>query len=226
MNANKSWLSSKAETAAYLVKNFFRKRYCRKRRKNLQNRDFTIISNNCCGGVIYHNLGLQFNTPTVNLSIGSDDFFLFLENLEEALRADVSEDFVDGVSYPVGRIQLKNGRCIRLFFKHYQTFDEAAEKWYERRSRVRLDNLYVLMEMARQTNEDLLKRFFSLPVGNKFALVDKAFPEYTKTQVLNFYEKYSVESNATIMNYRKGLLTYKRYLDDFDYVKWLNSKEV
>lgn len=29
-----------------------------KRRKGLQNKDFTILSSNCAGGVIYHDLGL------------------------------------------------------------------------------------------------------------------------------------------------------------------------
>ena len=39
----------------------------KKNRRLLKNRDIPIISANCVGGVIYHDLGLAFNSPTINL---------------------------------------------------------------------------------------------------------------------------------------------------------------
>ena len=39
----------------------------KKKRLDLKNSDFTIISSNCLGGVISHKLGLKFMSPTVNL---------------------------------------------------------------------------------------------------------------------------------------------------------------
>ena len=41
--------------------------WIKKLRARLVNRDFTLISNNCCAGIIYSDLGLQFTSPTINL---------------------------------------------------------------------------------------------------------------------------------------------------------------
>ena len=60
-------------------------------RMRLHNSNFTIISNNCAGGIMYHDLGERFNSPTVNLMFYASDFFTFLENLHEALESDVVE---------------------------------------------------------------------------------------------------------------------------------------
>lgn len=65
-------------------------------RMGLHNSNFTIISNNCVGGIMYHDLGERFNSPTVNLMFHISDFFTFLENLHEALESDVVECKNDG----------------------------------------------------------------------------------------------------------------------------------
>lgn len=36
-------------------------------RERLNCDDVTIISTNCTGGILYHDLGLEFKSPTVNL---------------------------------------------------------------------------------------------------------------------------------------------------------------
>ena len=43
-------------------------------RKRLINRDFSLISSNCNGAVILHDLGLSFKSPFVNLWIKPNDF--------------------------------------------------------------------------------------------------------------------------------------------------------
>ena len=50
-----------------------------KRNKNM---DFTIIAQNCIGGVIYSDLGLQFLSPTINMFIEDENFVKLVENLE------------------------------------------------------------------------------------------------------------------------------------------------
>lgn len=40
-----------------------------KNQKRLKNRDFSLLSSNCNGVFILHDLGLRFNSPTVNLWI-------------------------------------------------------------------------------------------------------------------------------------------------------------
>lgn len=46
----------------------------RANRNRLINQDFSLLCNNCNGGVICHDLGLQFRSPTVNLFFYSDHF--------------------------------------------------------------------------------------------------------------------------------------------------------
>ena len=43
---------------------------------------FSIISSNCVGGVILHELGLKFNTPTINLFFVPRDYLEFIQNLK------------------------------------------------------------------------------------------------------------------------------------------------
>lgn len=49
-------------------------------RKRLIDSDFTIFASNCIGGIIYHNLGLKFLSPTVNLWIEPEDYISMLSD--------------------------------------------------------------------------------------------------------------------------------------------------
>ena len=51
-----------------------RKHYCKKWSDELDNKDFTIISNNCWGGMIYESYGMQKLSPTVGLFFMSEDY--------------------------------------------------------------------------------------------------------------------------------------------------------
>ena len=57
-----------------LSENFFRPYIEKKMRRLLHNKDATIFSCNCTGGVMLHDLGLKFNTPTVNFFFHADDY--------------------------------------------------------------------------------------------------------------------------------------------------------
>ena len=57
-----------------LLSSYLTKRRNRIRREKLKNNDFTIISSECAGGVIYHDLGLRFDSPTINLWFKPDDY--------------------------------------------------------------------------------------------------------------------------------------------------------
>lgn len=63
--------------------------YLKGRREVLKNKSFTLISNNCNGCFILHDLGVKFNTPTVNLYFGMEDFIKFLERLDYYLALEL-----------------------------------------------------------------------------------------------------------------------------------------
>ncbi len=102
-----------------------RRLYNIRRKKRLKNRDFTIIASNCNGSFMYHDMGLRYLTPTVNLAIGMDDFVKMAENLKQYMEQEIVE--VKGENgCPVGLLG-----DIRINFVHYDTFEEGRKKWEE-----------------------------------------------------------------------------------------------
>lgn len=62
-----------------LAHRFYEKR-CQKEYKGPD--DISILASNCIGGEIYHDLGLPFNSPTINLWMHQNDFLEFIKNLD------------------------------------------------------------------------------------------------------------------------------------------------
>ena len=91
-----------------ITKNIVQKSLIYFRHKKVKNKEFTLLANNCVGGQIYHDLGLKFLSPTINMFFKCDDYLLFLENLDEALNANIEQVFRKDVKYPIGKITLKS----------------------------------------------------------------------------------------------------------------------
>lgn len=138
-------------------------------RARLRNCSPSVISNNCNGAVMLHDLGLPFKSPTVNLYIPFPDYIRFLEDLDGylSLPQDALVEIPGGKKgYPVG--MLGN---IELDFVHYESFDEAKHKWFERVARVDKSNLYVMLSQRDGCTRADVERFDSLPFEHKVALV-------------------------------------------------------
>ena len=80
------------------VHNAINKRY----RKRLKNTNVTLITSNCAGGIIYHWLGLKFNSPFINLWLTNDDYIRALENFDDFINTPILECKTENVDYPVG----------------------------------------------------------------------------------------------------------------------------
>lgn len=119
-------------------------RVWRKRRiaalsQSVQARDFTIICQFCAGGLIYHDLGMQFLSPTINLAFDGPDFIKFCSDIPKYLNAELVEYPTDEVPYPVGRLE-----DVEIRFIHYKTFGEAKQKWEERSKRINYNKILVM----------------------------------------------------------------------------------
>lgn len=129
------------------------KRKCKKiiapiRRFGLKNKQFSLISNNCWGGLVYDAFGLPYLSPTIGLIIPSADFVRFCSNLSHYLSVDarllseaeiaLQPKYVRDASktYPVGMVD-----DVVIIFVHYHDGGLAIEKWNRRRQRVNFDNL-------------------------------------------------------------------------------------
>lgn len=209
-------------TRIELFLDFKRSVYHKKIRKNLKNPAPSIISSNCIGGIIYHDLGLQFKSPTINLTLNSNDYILFLENLEGFLNATPKEIVLKEYRYPIGELTYKNQK-IKIFFMHYKSFDEALEKWEERKQRIDFNNLFIIWEVAEQNgpNIELFQRFLNLKYENKVLITgDKCPIEDNHILKLNIYDNNYF--SGKILTYKRKI-SKKRYLNDFDFVEFLNT---
>ena len=82
--------------------NLNRKKINKQNRKKVLGSNIpTIISCNCTGGVMYHDLGWQFMSPTINLYMNCADYVKFCENLDYYLSLKLSPLPDEDRSYPV-----------------------------------------------------------------------------------------------------------------------------
>lgn len=143
-------------------------------RARLRNWSPSVISNNCNGAVMLHDLGLPFMSPTVNLFIPFPDYIRFLKGLDGylSLPQDALVEIAGGdKGYPVGMLD-----DIELDFMHYKSFDEAKNKWFERAARVDRENLYVMLSQRDGCTRQDVERFGELPFRHKVALTAEPMP--------------------------------------------------
>ena len=91
-------------------------------RVRLKNRNFTILCSNCIGGIIYHRLGQEFRSPTVNMWLHQQDFLKLAENIQEYMQAELI--FQEGTDYPTAKLN-----DITLYFNHSNSEKYARADW-------------------------------------------------------------------------------------------------
>ncbi len=191
----------------------------------LKNNTPTIISNNCIAGIIYHDLNLQFMSPTINLWISEKDYFYFVEHFEEYINCVPVKSELNR-NYPVAKISC-NGRDIHLHCVHYSTFEEARDKWVERAKRVNLNNVFVFFEFPHPvcSDSEVVKQFRLIKYKNKVMLTNSRESDINDNNIyhLKSYDHHMYPGKTVhYCNY----FNHKRYLDLFDYVSFLNEEMV
>ena len=211
----------KASTMSKRMKDEIRFWYYLPKRLRLRNKTPTVFSSNCIGGMICHDMRLQFRSPTVNLWMPHKDFLCFLENIDYYLECEIEQIFEDGVDHPIG-IMRRGEETVKLYFVHYKSFEAAVDKWRQRCLRVDLNNAFVVMECYPPSpNDELWKRFCALPFENKVWITgDTSFehPDFVHIDMYN--QEYKT---GRIFAIKKGTLLH-RWIDDFDYVTFFNRK--
>ena len=206
---------------------FLHQRQLRKlwlRKLRLRNRDFSLITNNCIAGIIYHDLGLPFRSPTINLFFENEDFFRFAGHLEHYLSCEMEELHRPGISYPLGLLR-RGAETVTVHFMHYDSYRQAAAKWKERAARVNPDNLYLIFEYpavdeSPEAQQAVKASFDALPWARKVLLTKRHSPlSGQEVRRLGFYEEDYSPGKFVAPNKR---LPWRRYLDGFDYISFFN----
>lgn len=189
------------------------------RKHRLTNQNFSIIGNNCVAAIMYHDLGQRFDSPTINLWIPNQYFFEFLNHLDYYIHAKPEQIYIDGIKYPVGRIQ-RDDCEILIHFMHYTSFDVACHKWIERAQRLRKDNHYIVFNT---TDTSYIDQFSRLEFEHKVMLTrcDGISPDQSNLIDMPIYQR--SDTPGVILEY-KSSFSLNRWLNDFDYISFLNQK--
>lgn len=154
---------------------------CAWRRRKIKYNDFTIISNNCWGGLVYQYYGLPYYSPTVGLFIMDDDYIKFLEHFDHYIVLPLKfipfknsryYDYLIREStakphYPIGILG-----DIEIHFLHYKSEDEALIKWKRRCKRINKKRMLIKMSQRYIHTKDILERFDALPYKNKICFTE------------------------------------------------------
>ena len=172
------------------------------RRIGLENRDFSILANNCWGGIVSRDRRLPYNSPTCGTYFFSKDYLRFLSDVHRYLETELEELPVRESRYAEELISLHGenvvlGRMedVEVVLLHYPTFAEAKEKWDRRKARIRWDNLLVKYSDQNGFAPEDFETFRALPFANKLFLTTN--PEYASefTRVIpdKWHEGYAVD---------------------------------
>lgn len=222
MRVIKHYLETVRKTGiVYWVGSLFRK-YCRNpiERARLSNRDFSIISQNCIGGIMSHDLGQRFNSPTVNLYFSSEDFVIFLENLRCFIDSGNLIMVQSDKRYPKAELSLHNGPKVSLYFPHDNNEEVILTNWRKRAERLDYDNLFIIATDRDGLTEDLLNRYAHLPYKNLVLLSSKPHPQYP---FVIYYPQYKELDQVTDMLKIITVFGKREYQQGWDYINWLNN---
>ena len=191
-----------------------------KKRKRYTGGNVTIIARNCVAGVIYHDLGMEFQSPTINLWIENEDFAVFLENLENFIRGGGLIEKETDFDYPVGELSCNTShgeKHITLYFQHYPNFEDAKKQWFKRCQRVDFDRVYVIVEDGNNLTQHDIDRFENLRIQRMAILCGEKSIVGKHVIYMKGFTKRNFP--GTSVKYR-GLFG-KRWIDEFDYINFL-----
>ena len=215
-------LNSCLKYAFYKIVSFLRYAYHKCISLNIKKNGLSIISNDCIGGIIYHDLGLKFLSPTINLFFETqDDYLEFLSDVNYYSNVSPIQVERKDVNYPVGKL-VKGDKEVLIHFMHYDTFENAVSKWVERGKRINYDKLFVIWHVGNEngpTKSDLV-------LFDDFKFIKKILITGNKCNYdYDYIVKLDLYSNK---NYYPGMIldypnrfSIKRYLDKTHYYKFI-----
>lgn len=141
---------------------------------------FSIISQNCIGGVLYHDMGVQFQSPTINLFFEAADFMKFVMNLRYYMKCRMIVYW--GLDYPIGELD-----DIKIHFMHYSTCEEALDCWNRRKKRLDYNKIIVVATDRDGFSEKEFQEWRSLSYKKVLFTVNR---KYKNEEGVIYYPEY------------------------------------
>lgn len=185
--------------------------------------NFTIISNNCWGGIIYKYFGMKFQSPTVGMYFFADEYIRFLTDLKYYLSQSLIIKDIESSKYK-DEIR-KRGQNpligwlddIEIVLLHYDDPNEAKEKWQYRLERINYNRLIIKFNDQNLFNIKHLIDFEKLPYKNKICFTGRPYKEYSTVIWFKEYKK-----NGYVVNDTK-IRHWRKY---FNVIKYINNMKI
>ena len=191
------------------------KRHRAQMRKQLTNMTPSFLCPNCIGGILFHDLGLEFRSPTVNLMLTQTDFLKFVLNMEHYLESEFV--FYKHLEYECPCAYLDE---ISIQFTHYHSRSDAVEKWRSRAMRIDSENTFVFLAERDGLTEQDIRSLGTLNVRGLMVFTANAYPDIPYAVQIGKYKDEGEVGNILKQSYVDASREYENY---FDFVKWFNE---
>lgn len=185
----------------------------------------TIISNNCSASAIYQDMGWRYTSPTIILQILPEEFTKFCVNLKHYMECDVVQcttlsdthrewvlNFYGYIpEFPMGLVD-----DVLIMFQHYKTFDEAKQKWDERKKRIDYDHIGYIFVLEKPYLREAVE------FGNAGLKHSVMFTRNFDIDVSCEHHRYDLKPDVEFL--ARDPATMKRYFEQgFDRNRWLRE---
>lgn len=195
----KSWLSGRIQRRQRTL-------LIEREKEKLVQRDISVISQNCIGGVFYHDMGLPFLSPTINLYFKEPDFIKLALNLKYYMECSLNMRWEE--EYPVGILG-----DVTIYFMHYSSCKEAKEAWNRRKERINYDRVLVLATDRNGFTETTYQQWEKIPYKKILFSTKKKYSS-NDTVVYSEYES---------QEYVPDLIPNRAFYKDGILIKIVNS---
>jgi uncharacterized protein (DUF1919 family) len=185
-------------------------------------RDFSVISNDCWGGMAYEELSTRYASPFVGLFLVPEDFVTLAAELRESVEDEITfrdrsrHEYINewrddiGNAYPIG--VLRNGVEIQFLF--YANAIDAKKRWERRLARINWSKLRFKLSWHEYPGSDAaVRRFAGLPISAKLILGPNGMGENPHCVTLPDFST-------------DGTQQYWRGHKAFDVAKYLDTGEI
>lgn len=188
-----------------------------KMRNELTNKTPTFLCPNCIGGLLFHDLGLQFRSPTVNLMMYQTDFLKFVLHMDDYLGHELQF-----FKHPEYKFPCAHLGDITIHFTHYQSEEEAVHEWYDRSKRIDTNNMFVFLEERDGLTKEAIVQLGAIHARGVVVFTAYAYPDIPYALQIPKYECDGEVGNILRKSYLDEHHEYEEY---FDFVKWFNEAD-
>ncbi len=188
----------------------------------------TILSDDCWGGYLYHELCMKFNSPLINVLFDNDSFIKFIQEpmyyLGQSL-VMVREGNIRSNMHPIASLG-EDSKKIHINFLHSICFSNAETEWNRRRERINYNNIFIKMgfEATEEKRESYLRIFEKIPY-NKICFYSGKTDLHSVVYLKQFEKWCQQGKRVPTFRYTEFIRNMNELFKCIDVLKLLNGEE-